>query len=1055
MVLAQEIFVTVIMVVDASNVPASGLSISYAIYDENQTLPPWQIGTMDEIAGTAIYYKVWTPDEDGYWIFESYYSGAFKFYDIKMYQVGMGVEDQIYDLLGTHDTDIKALLATIQADLDNPNQYKADVSALALEATLTDIKGVGWTNETLKAIKDAIDAIVGGTATVEKQNQIMDGTIDLSGGWVAATDNLHEIYALLATVDGKVDNVALEATLTTHDTDIKALLNHATYGLSAIETLVDEVESLLKNATYGLNALKTEIDANETKIDNLDSDLVTHDTDIKALLNHATYGLAAIETLVDEIESLLKNATYGLSALKTEIDANETKIDTLTTNLGTHDVDIKALLEHATYGLSALQVLIGATTDTFDIDGSLMARHQAVWENVHFHIGFVVADKSSLTANETAIVAGLRKKCAVDIIDDDDIDAGDADLASYNLIIISTSVTDMTKINDLTNVAVPVFTRNAQAALTILRMGDDGGGAGISYGELAAQTNINITNITHQITIDQALGNLAVYSAGGRIQWVRKTDLVVGAVQLAEADGDNTKNTMVVLPYDVADEDGTLAPAIRVFIGLRDFTLFTTAGANLSNNACDWATHQGRIQIEISGIGSIKTIIAMLGKGKFAANNDVYDYLVTGTTNSAPFATIASNKIGSVLERINAIMYKDTGPAFDSDTDSLQAISDAIALIPTTAMRGTDGAATVADGWDAALATILDNFSAARIGYLDQLDFNLQEAITALENKLKAAPSVDSILFKSGGGTCPAGKSIWNALGDGTVDLNDIKAVVDAIPTTAMRGTDNAATVADGWDAALATILDNFSAVRIGYLDELDFGLQEAIAALENKLKAAPSVDSILFKSGGAVCPAGKSIWNALGDGTEDIQTITAAIAALNDLAQNEILDDATPFSGGDIADIKTETDQLPNWRFDSEKYASTVTVDAKADAAEVDLTAGSIVVTIPTGATIVDVTLAAFLHVANKAAATHHIGLTLQAQKDAGGYGDVVVLTANPPVSLVNVDGAMATFAIACDVSATVNGAATYTFRWQCDSDNAGAVNYTSNFVLVITYSM
>jgi hypothetical protein len=40
------------------------------------------------------------------------------------------------------------------------------------------------------------------------------------------------------------------------------------------------------------------------------------------------------------------------------------------------------------------------------------------------------------------------------------------------------------------------------------------------------------------------------------------------------------------------------------------------------------------------------------------------------------------------------------------------------------------------------------------------------------------------------------------------------------IPTTAMRGTDNAALEAD-WTAALATILGNFSAARIGYLDEL------------------------------------------------------------------------------------------------------------------------------------------------------------------------------------------------------------------------------------------
>ncbi len=59
-------------------------------------------------------------------------------------------------------------LTTIQADLDNPDQYKADVSALALEATLTAIKGAGWTNETLKAIKDAID-VISGVNTYQEQ----------------------------------------------------------------------------------------------------------------------------------------------------------------------------------------------------------------------------------------------------------------------------------------------------------------------------------------------------------------------------------------------------------------------------------------------------------------------------------------------------------------------------------------------------------------------------------------------------------------------------------------------------------------------------------------------------------------------------------------------------------------------------------------------------------------------------------------------------------------------------------------------------------------------
>ena len=51
---------------------------------------------------------------------------------------------------------------------------------------------------------------------------------------------------------------------------------------------------------------------------------------------------------------------------------------------------------------------------------------------------------------------------------------------------------------------------------------------------------------------------------------------------------------------------------------------------------------------------------------------------------------------------------------------------------------------------------------------------------------------------------------------------------------------------------------------------------------------------------------------------------------------------------------------------------------------------------------------------------------------------------------------GAEAIRAIVCDVTALVDASgSTYYFKWLVDSDNAGAVNYTSNFVLVIIYSM
>jgi len=112
--------------------------------------------------------------------------------------------------LVTHDTDIKALLATVQADLDDTAQYKAtgfatavaltaakavidaiktivdtpanfmaDVTALALEATLTAIKGVGFATGTdsLKILSDVLDAITAAGPTLVQMQAARDAVI--------------------------------------------------------------------------------------------------------------------------------------------------------------------------------------------------------------------------------------------------------------------------------------------------------------------------------------------------------------------------------------------------------------------------------------------------------------------------------------------------------------------------------------------------------------------------------------------------------------------------------------------------------------------------------------------------------------------------------------------------------------------------------------------------------------------------------------------------------------------------------------------------------------
>lgn len=323
----NEVFTSYVLVVDANGNRATGKTINYRVYDESFSV--FDSGTMDEL-GYGIYYKAWTPDAEGLWGFEAYYTGSdFRFFSLKSYPVRTGVEKFLYDAI---------------------------------------------TNATygLSALNTDLDAIL-------------------------------------------------------------AELANGTYGLAALEALVDEIESLLKNATYGLSALKTEIDANETKIDNVDSDLGTHDTDIKALLESATYGLAqlqleiaalenklkaspsvdsilfkaggavcpdgksvwdalgdatvslntlnnlltdgtyglsALETLVDEVESLLKDATYGLSALNDDLDDIISKIGSPSVSLA---ADIAAIENKLKASPSVDSIL-------FKLGGAVCPASKSIWD---------------------------------------------------------------------------------------------------------------------------------------------------------------------------------------------------------------------------------------------------------------------------------------------------------------------------------------------------------------------------------------------------------------------------------------------------------------------------------------------------------------------------------------------------------------------------------------------------------------------------------------------------------------------------------------------------
>lgn len=240
MVLAQESFITFLKLIDENGNPATGKSVTYTIYDESQS--SWDTGTMDEITGTAIYYKAWTPDADGYWIFHASYSGSdFKFYDLKGYQVGKGVEDEIYERLGApaHSTiagDIADLITRakgLDAAYDNVGDFAGQTNLTSLLAAL-GIPDVAGKSLYTVLVTDLLENATYGLSAL---NDDLDDILEDLGNWSGYVNFASLLEAL------GIPDVAGKDLYTILVTD---RLDHATYGLSALHTDIEAIENKVK-----------------------------------------------------------------------------------------------------------------------------------------------------------------------------------------------------------------------------------------------------------------------------------------------------------------------------------------------------------------------------------------------------------------------------------------------------------------------------------------------------------------------------------------------------------------------------------------------------------------------------------------------------------------------------------------------------------------------------------------------------------------------------------------------------------------------------------------
>ena len=136
-------------------------------------------------------------------------------------------------------------------------------------------------------------------------------------------------------------------------------------------------------------------------------------------------------------------------------------------------------------------------------------------------------------------------------------------------------------------------------------------------------------------------------------------------------------------------------------------------------------------------------------------------------------------------------------------------------------------------------------------------------------------------------------------------------------------------------------------------------------------------------------------------------------------------------------------------------EWSTDPVVENVATTAETPLTIHTITsLTYPTGATEVRVILLPMIKASAQVAATHHIGIKILYEVNDGGWNTLKDFTANPPMSLAG-DGAVDSWAYPIDISAIVSSGDKLELRFTVTSDNAGSVNYTTSFLVVLVYKM
>lgn len=296
-------------------------------------------------------------------------------------------------------------------------------------------------------------------------------------------------------------------------------------------------------------------------------------------------------------------------------------------------------------------------------------------------------------------------------------------------------------------------------------------------------------------------------------------------IYVAEADGAAPEGEQTpVVAYTTAD--GTFQHvAFTVPLAVGDIVLIIhPLIASLGTKATAAAT--GAVATTKYMMAYVKQLVTQL-----LATDTVCDGIQTDLSN----ATDGLSALKTLIDAIQTDVGDPTGETLASISAKIGDIARSLDVI-------------IGARWDS--SGDLGTDIARLLTYTDILD-NATNGLANIKSLIDAIPTASEIQTEMEENGASLLDTIRDDLANGTDGLgalktliDAVKGVVDAIPTTAMRGTDSAA-LASAWTAALATALGNYTANRAGYLDEL------AAANIP------ADVDTLLTRITGAVTPVG------------------------------------------------------------------------------------------------------------------------------------------------------------------------------------------------------